>query len=260
VSAQVAASDPKGDALRIEWTLCLEQPGYSVEGLGGDATPSFPQAIQGNGQAAVTLKMPEHGGIYRLYCYVRNAHGGAATGSLPIKVKGPPAPFKAPPVKLPLVVVGGDKTPYSPSGWMGATKAIQMDPDCADHPHRGETCLKASFTEAAGWGAVVWQNPANDWGDRPGGFDLSEAKELTFWARGQDGGEEVTFGFGLIGIDKKYHDSGKAEVKVTLTKQWKQYKIDLGPYDLSCIKSGFRWAVAAQGRPLTFYLAEVQYE
>ena len=33
----------------------------------------------------------------------------------------------------------------------------------------------------------------------------------------------------MIGIEKKYHDSGKAEVKVTLSKQWKQYKIDLTP-------------------------------
>ena len=260
VSAQVVASDPKGDALRIEWRLCLEQPGYTVEGLGADPTPSFPQAIERNGESVVTLKMPEYGGIYRLYCYIRNAHGGAATGSLPIKAKGPPAPYRAAQVKLPLMVVGGDKMPYIPSGWMGDTKAIQMDFDCTANPHRGETCLKVSFNQSNGWGAVAWQNPANDWGDKPGGFDLSGAEKLTFWACGKDGGEEVTFGLGLIGIEKKYHDSGKAEVKVTLTKRWKQYKIDLSQLDLSCVKSGFRWAVAGKGRPITFYLADVQYE
>src|SRR5208282_5239694 len=132
VSAQVAASDPKGDALRIEWKLCLEQP-YHDEGFGADFN-----AVQRDGQSVVTsvatMKAPENGGIYRLYCYVRNAHGGAATGSLPIKVKGPPAAFKAARVKLPLLVVGGDKMPYSPSGWMGDTKAIQMDFDCTDNP------------------------------------------------------------------------------------------------------------------------------
>ena len=125
--------------------------------------------------------MPENGGIYRLYCYLRNAHGGAATGSLPIKVKGPPAPFKAAPVKLPLMVIGGDKMPYTPSGWMGDTKAIRMDFDCTDNPHRGETCLKVSFNQGNGWAAVAWQNPANDWGDKPGGFDSSGAEKLTFW-------------------------------------------------------------------------------
>ena len=87
VSARVAASDPKGDALRIEWKLCFDQPGLSVDKLGAtDPTPSFPQAIQRNGQPTVTLKMPDGGGIYRLYRHVRNAHGGAATGNLPIKV------------------------------------------------------------------------------------------------------------------------------------------------------------------------------
>ena len=32
--------------------------------------------------------MPQAGGVYRLYCYVRNSHGGAAVGSLAIKVSG----------------------------------------------------------------------------------------------------------------------------------------------------------------------------
>jgi hypothetical protein len=261
VTATVATHDPQGDALGIEWALYREQANYEVEGLGAAATPSYPEAIQQNGQAQVSLKMPPDGGIYRLYCYVRNAHGGAAVGSLPIKVMGPAARFKAAAPKLPLVVVGEEsKSPYAASGWMGDTKAIEMDPQCTDNPHRGKTCLKVSFTQAKGWGGVVWQHPANDWGAKPGGYDLSGSERLTFWARGQAGGERVTFGFGLIGLDKKYHDSGKAEIEVTLTKDWKQYSIDLSPYDLGCIKSGFRWVVAGQGRPLTFFLADVQYE
>ena len=261
VTAEVKANDSKGDPLRIEWTLHREQASYAVEGLGEDPTPAFPEAIRENGQARVSLKTPQQGGIYRLYCFIRNSHGGAAVGSLPIKVKGPPARFVPATPELPLLLVGeGAKDLYVPSGWMGDTKAIEMDAACTENPHRGQTCLKATFVQATGWGGVVWQHPANDWGAKPGGYDLSAADKLTFWARGREGGEKVKFGFGLIEIDKKYHDSGKAEIEVTLTKDWKQYTIDLSPYDLGCIKSGFRWAVGAQGRPLTFYLADVQYE
>ena len=142
----------------------LSSPATASKGSAPIATPSFPQAIEHNGQPAVTLKMPESGGIYRLYCYLRNAHGGAATGSLPIKVTGPQASFKAPQAKLPFVVVGGGHMPYTPSGWMGDAKAIQMDFACTDNPHRGNICLKVSFNQAGGWGPVAWQNPANDWG------------------------------------------------------------------------------------------------
>ena len=261
VTAAVTAKDLEGGAVRIEWVLCREQASYDVDGLGSAATPSYPEAIARNGQARVSLKMPQDGGIYRLYCYVRNTHGGAAVGSLPIKVTGPAARFKPATPKLPLVLVGdGAKTLYIPSGWMGDTKAIDMDPLCTENPHRGKTCLKVTFSQPGGWGGVVWQHPANDWGDKPGGYDLSGAERLTFWARGREGGEKVKFGFGLIGIDKKYHDSAKAEVEVTLAKDWKQYTVDLSAHDLGCIKSGFRWAVGGQGRPVTFYLADVQYE
>ncbi len=86
VTARVKASDPKGDRLRIEWKLCLDQPGLTVDNSSADPTRSFPQAIHRNGQQAVTLRMPDGRGVYRLYCYVRNAHDGAATGNLPIKV------------------------------------------------------------------------------------------------------------------------------------------------------------------------------
>ncbi len=31
--------------------------------------------------------MPENRGVYRIYCYIRNDHGGAAVGSLPVLVR-----------------------------------------------------------------------------------------------------------------------------------------------------------------------------
>ena len=263
VKAGVETGDAAGETVKIEWALFGEQAGYDdLQGLGKDPTPSYPEAIEKNGEPQVTLKMPRSGGVYRLYCYLRDAHGGAAVGSLPIKVAGPVALIKAAAANLPLVVyAGGQKaTPYAPSGWMGDVKAIQMDLECTEQPHAGKVCLKVTFNQKDGWGGVAWQHPADDWGDKPGGYDVTGAEQLSFWARGQEGGEKVKFAYGLIGIEKKYHDSSRGEIEVTLTKEWKQYKIDLSEKELTRVKSGFVWTVGGQGKPLTFYLDEIEYK
>jgi hypothetical protein len=44
------------------------------------------------------------------------------------------------------------------------------------------------------------------------------------------------------------------------SKEWKQYTIDLNERDLGRIKSGFFWSLAGQGKPLTFYLDDIQYK
>ena len=169
----------------------------------------------------------------------------------------------APKATLPLSIYdeAGNAAPYVPSGYMGNNGAIKMTDNTTDNPHSGKTCLKVQYTAGDNWGGVVWQSPANDWGDQPGGFDLTGAKKLTFWARGEKGGESVSFSFGLIGADKKYHDTAKGEVKdAALTKEWKQFSIDLDGKDLSTIKTGFCWVLGAKGEPITFYLDDIKYE
>ena len=52
-------------------------------------------------------------------------------------------------------------------------KEIKMDPPCTVKPQAGASCLKCEFASDKGWGGVVWQNPANDWGDKGGGYDLT---------------------------------------------------------------------------------------
>ena len=257
ITATVELGDSKS---KIEWALYPEQASYAVEGLGGPATPALSDAIAKNGETRVQVKLPAAGGVYRLYCTLHNEHGGAAVGSLPIKVRGPAGLVKAVAPKLPLVVFGeGQPAPFIPSGWMGNTKAIAMDEEWTDNPHSGKTCLKVSFNDNGGWGSVVWQHPANDWGTLPGGYDLSQAESLVFWARGKKGGEKVKFGFGLLGIEKKYHDSAKVETEVTLTTEWKQYTIDLSEKELTRIKSGFLWNLVGQGEALEFYLDDIEY-
>ena len=269
IKASLDVSDPESDPLKVQWVLQADAGKLNTNGDTEAAPPTFPDAIVSSDSKQATLRMPKGGGIYRLFAYVRDNHGGAAVANVPILVKGAsPAPTPAiagvsKASALPLVVYAeaGQAVPFIPSGYMGNAGAIKMDEQCADNPHSGKTCLEVQYTAKADWGGVVWQSPANDWGDQPGGKNLTGASKLTFWARGAKGGESVNFLCGIIGRDKPYFDTVQAKLeKATLTKEWKQYSIDLKGKDLTRIKSGFGWTLGSTGEPVTFYLDDIRYE
>ena len=163
---------------------------------------------------------------------------------------------------LPLTVYaeGGGPAPFVPSGYMGNIGAIKMNPACTVLPHSGKTCLEVQYMSDAKWGGVVWQNPANNWGGAKGGYDLTGAKTLSFWARGSKGGEVVSFVFGLVGKDKPNSDTSTGKLdSVPLTKAWKKYTISLAGKNMSHIITGFAWTLGAKGQPVTFYLDDIQY-
>jgi len=264
VKATLAASDPREDPLTVQWILQADAVTYHIGGGAEGPLPTYPEAIVSSGSSGATVQMPIHKGGYRLFAYVRNAHGGAAVANVPLFVESEGALPTVQKAVLPLVLYGPgglNPLPFTPTGYMGNTAAIKMDSASTDSPHVGKTCLKVSYTAADNWGGVVWQSPANDWGDHPGGWDLSGATKLTFWARGATGGEVVTFQFGLLGKDKTYPDSATGKLdRVTLTSTWKQSTFDLKGLDLSRIKTGFCWSLAATGQPMTFYLDDIRYQ
>jgi len=173
-----------------------------------------------------------------------------------------PEPESTPKATPLLVVYGGEHsgTPYSPTGWMGNMDAIGFDDHCTENPHSGPMCIKLEYKSTGGWAGIAWQNPPNDWGDRNGGRNLTGATKLTFWARGSVGGERVDFFFGAIKPPKPYFDTDTQKISTTLTTDWKEYTIDLTGKNLTRIKTGFGWSLAGQGRPVTFYLDDIQYE
>ena len=154
----------------------------------------------------------------------------------------------------------GGNVDYSPSGFMGSTDAITVQLDHTTDAATGSNCIRCLYDKTDEWGGVVWQSPENDWGDLPGGLNLSGATKLKFRARGGEGDEVVSFGVGVISSDKPFFDTVRQEMEVTLTDQWKQYEIDLSGCDLSRVKSGFFWSVAGQGSSLTFYLDDIRFE
>jgi hypothetical protein len=167
-------------------------------------------------------------------------------------------------VKLPFTVYdekGSANNHYIPSGWMGNAKATKMDDGCTTNPHGGKTCLRIEYDATDTWSGIVWQDPANDWGDQAGGWNLTGAKTLKFWARGEKGDEVVSFKFGILGSDKKFSDSASGELAdVKLTKEWKEYSFDLAGKDLTHIKTGFVWSLAGQSSPVVFYVDDIRFE
>lgn len=173
----------------------------------------------------------------------------------------------APKVKLPFYVysdLGREKPGYdfAPSGWMGNNlDALEVDICHTENTRHGPCCMKVVFSDPNSWAGIVWQNPAENWGDEEGGLNLTGAKKLTFWARGERGNEMVEFKMGIIGSSKKFHDSGKASLgRVRLDKNWKQFTIPLDGVNLSRIVSGFCFAVKGRSDGVIFYLDDIIYE
>ncbi|MBM3497469.1 MAG: hypothetical protein FJX74_02255 [Armatimonadetes bacterium] len=262
VTATLDAEDPDGDALTVSWTLLAESGHLGVGGDPQQATAAFDEAVVDAEGPEARVKMPKSGGGYRLFAFVRDGHG-AAVANVPLHVDGPPPTFAPPRAALPLLLYadGLETPPYIPSGWMGRTDAIALDDRCATQPHTGATCLKVEYKAGEGWGGVAWQSPEGDWGDRPGGLDLTGARRLMLWARGERGGETVEFKLGILGPEKAFPDSASASSgAVRLTQDWQQLAIPLDGKDLSCLKTAFVWVIAGQGAPVTLYLDDIRYE
>lgn len=154
---------------------------------------------------------------------------------------------------------------YIPSGWMGDYGDIKMNDQHIQNPHSGTTCIQfvysAKKAQGLGWAGDYWQSPANNWGSKKGGFDLTGMTKLTFWARGDKGGEVIQK-FVVGGIKGAYPDTAEVEIgPIELTDTWKEYTINLVGRDLSYINGGFSWVATADLNPqgATFYLDDIKF-
>lgn len=178
---------------------------------------------------------------------------------------------------------------------IGTVTDVAVNSSFTETVHSGATAIKNTFAPSRpdSWGGVYFQNgvlladdvaPRYNWGDYPNaGYDLRGATQLTFWARGEKGGERVEF-FALgIGRNsqngaplKPYpdsspkvtlcglvgRDSGATPCFITLANTWRLYTITVTGLDLSYVLGGFGWVTNApqnDGQAITFYLDDIQY-
>ncbi len=160
---------------------------------------------------------------------------------------------------------------------------VEINLNCVTNPYRGTTCIENKFTGiGTSWGGWYLMNgvlqgdetqPKANWGIYPNaGFNLTGATTLTFYAKGQNGGESVEFFAFGVGRDANtglpiaaFPDSSpKTSLGFkTLTTTWTKYTLSLAGRDLSYVLGGFGWATNAiqnSNLPITFYLDDISYD
>ena len=86
VRVRVAAEDPDGDELAVEWRVIPES---EVKSMGGDFERSIEPvdiSIVRGGALDATITMPADADAYRIFATVRDGHGHGGTANLPIYV------------------------------------------------------------------------------------------------------------------------------------------------------------------------------
>ncbi len=256
VEVSTVLEDPESSDLRVEWVLRPESGEYQT---GGDYRPTLP-AVEGtilDGRAdGATVRMPDAPGPYRLFVYAWDDTGKAATANVPLLVEGQAR------IVLPFPVYedGFENMPWAPSGWMGGVESLELDGSHTGNPFKGRAAVRIRYKGEFGWAGIAWQNPPNNWGDQDGGFSLDGADELELWARGEYGGEKVSFGVGIIEQDKAYADSAITKIDgIELGREWRRYSIPLKKMDLSSIKTGFVVTLTGRSTPVTIYLDSIRY-
>jgi YVTN family beta-propeller protein len=152
---------------------------------------------------------------------------------------------------------------YIPTGWMGDFEHLQVDEGVPVPAYPDATATRFTY-DGNSWSGVYYQWPPDNWGDDPGGHDLSGAVQLRFRVRGVQGGGRIEFGMGGTGIGsgKPYPDStNKHTIFVAPTTYWQEYVIDLTGADLSRIAGGFYWSASRASNPegVDFYLDDIHY-
>jgi len=256
VQVSTATADPEGTPVSVRWVL---RPESGDDATGGDFRPNLPEikgaVLEGRGDGA-RLRMPEEPGPYRLFLYVHDEAGNAATANVPLLVKGEVR------TRFPVSVYEDhfEGMPWAPSGWMGSIGSLTLDGQFAESPHDGQASIKMRYEGKFGWVGVAWQHPANNWGDQEGGFDLTGATQLELWARGEYGGEKIKIGVGLLEKDRAHPDSGIVSVDdIVLTNEWQHYTIPLEKTDLSSLKTGFVISLTGRSTPVTVYLDSIRF-
>ena len=158
---------------------------------------------------------------------------------------------------------------YIPSNFMGDGEKpgyLTLDQSWNVSPHSGKTAIEVQYSRGSlGWAGVYWTDPENNLGQRPGGYDLTGVKRITFWAKTEHAGQQLKILIGGISCFKNrfpYRDSVCDVVPIpwiTLTNEWKLYTVNLTSVnrDWKRLLGGFGIVI---NQPGTFYLDDIIYE
>jgi hypothetical protein len=164
-----------------------------------------------------------------------------------------------------------------------ANAPVSLNGSWTVNPHSGATAIRNQFTANTGqpFGGIYFQNgllsgtgTVPNFGDTPNaGVRITDPVRITFWARGEVGGEQLEFfAFGVgrdaqTGVPTNPHPDSAPRTPAlgtftTLTTDWRQYSIDVSGKDTSYVLGGFAWVAEQTRNPsgAVFYLDDIQYE
>jgi hypothetical protein len=251
-------SDPENEALEISF--------YYNQRTGSRKRKDQINALNYRGNLAngFEIQTPKEQGAIKVYVNAKDTFNNIGIASTSILVSDEDAKNKrylVPKAKLPFYVYkDGNDLPYSPSAYMGNNKAISVDLKNTEQVYSGKSSLKISYNATYDWYGFGFVDPANDWGDNLGGYDISGAKTFSFWAKASKKKVTAKIGFGLIGSDKPFPDTAKKSIEVKLTTKWKKYSFSTKNLDLSCIRSGLVLFFSSFKTSQHIYLDDVVFE
>ena len=225
----------------------------------------LPLNFRGDFSDEFEIQLPKVDGGIKVYAMVNDTFNNVGIATTSISVtdkKAAKRKFLVPKAELPFYVYQDNKNlPYVLSAYMGEYKSIDVDLNHTETVRSGETAIKIDFSGKNEWYGLGFVDPANDWGDILGGYDISEAETFSFLAKTNYDQLKANIGFGLIEEgDKPFYDSSKKLVEFSLTKQWKKYTIKTKRLDLSCIRSGFVIFTSGEGMNHTIYIDDIVFE
>jgi len=258
VPVTLEVKDAENDSLEIKF--------YYNQRTGGRARRDQinPLEFRGNLKTGYEIKIPRENGLIKVYAMVKDSYNNLAIAQTSFAIdNGRNTDRLIPGAKttLPFYVYDeGKKFPFPPTGYMGDFQYLKVDGENKEQVQAGECALKISYTNPGGWYGLAFMDPADDWGDKAGGFNLMGATKLTFWAKATNEMVSGTFGFGMIGNEKPFYDTGKKSEKFQLTREWKKYEIPINNLDMRCIKTGLIMYLGGVGESYSFWLDEVRFE
>ncbi|MEM6749953.1 MAG: hypothetical protein AAF612_05725, partial [Planctomycetota bacterium] len=90
VKVRISASDPDDDPLTARWVLRHASEGVAQGGDFEERNAEVENAITRADTRAAGARMPQEPGAYRLFVYLYDNHGGAATANVPLLVSDDP--------------------------------------------------------------------------------------------------------------------------------------------------------------------------
>lgn len=208
--------------------------------------------------------LPEENGPVKIYVNVKDSYdniGIASTGIIIKDKKASKRKYLVPKAELPFYVYkDGKDMPFAASGYMGNMSALSHDENHSKNAKNGENAFMIKYDSKGGWYGLAFQDPANDWGDILGGYNLEGAKTFSFWAKANQWNVKAKFGFGLIEKEKKFPDTAIVSQEFALSKQWEKYTIKIKKEDLSCIRTGFVIFGGSEGKPFEIYIDDIVFE